>query len=298
MISIQVTFISTINLESISVLKNKINVLTLTISDVDFRNVKQSEDNVILDTGSIQGLSLTNLYFHNVTSLDDRDKTGSILYVNSWDLNSQNTIAIDNVTFVNSSMNFVSFGAFANTPPTAKQLSITNFAYTDSFIETQRKLITTEGVELNGDLVFAFENITFSNVSFYTVGSLISFGHQLPNSLQITGLTLTNIVAGRLHVESTNQQNTELLTQVSISDSTFDSINDQFSSLIITEQGGRLNVTNSSFTNIYTFEEGAVVFAGQTGTEVNFIDTVFQNNSAVTGALFHIESESVVRCYN
>ena len=54
-------------------------------------------------------------------------------------------------------------------------------------------------------------------------------------------------------------------------------------------------MTNSSFTNIYTFEEGAVVFAGPTGTEVNFIDTVFQNNSAVTGALFHIESESVVR---
>ena len=253
---------------------------------------------MILDTGSIQGLSLNNLYFENVTSLENRDKTGSILLINSWDLNSQNTIAINNVTFEKSSMNFILFGTFSNTPPATKQLSITNFEYRNSFIETQRKLINTEGVEVDEDLILKFENIAFSNVSFYTVGSLISFGHQLPNTLQMDNLTLTNIVAGRLHVESTNQQNTNLLTQVSINNSTFDNINDQFSSLIITEQGSRLNVTSSSFTNIYTFEEGAVVFAGPTGTEVNFFDTVFQNNSAVTGALFHIESESVVRCYN
>ena len=106
---------------------------------------------------------------------------------------------------------------------------------------------------------------------------------------------MKNIIQGKLYIESTNKQLTDMLTLVHIQDSVFDNIDDQYSSLIITGLGGRLNVTNSSFTNIYTFEEGAVVFAGPTATEVNFHDATFSNNSATTGALFHIESESVVR---
>ena len=101
-----------------------------------------------------------------------------------------------------------------------------------------------------------------------------------------------------MHLESTNKQNTNLLTIVSIKNSIFDSIDDQHSSLIIVNQGGILNVTNSSFTNIYTFEEGAIVFAGTSATEVNFENVIFMNNSAVTGTLFHIDTDSVVRCYN
>ena len=281
-----------------TLVSNNINVNVLTLNNINLSNVKLSEGNQIFDSGSIQGLVMNNATFSNITSNDEGDATSRILFINSWDLNSASTLTIDTISISNSSMNFVIFGSLSNVSPSAKNLAINNFEYKDSYIETQRKLVSTESIEINGDLSISLENISFSNVSFFTVGSLIYFGHQLPNSLQLMSLTLANIIAGRLHVQSTNQQNTDLSTQVSISDSTFDSINDQFSSLITTEQGGRLNVTNSSFTNIYTFEEGAVVFAGQTGTEVNFIDTVFQNNSAVTGALFHIESESVVRCYN
>ena len=103
------------------------------------------------------------------------------------------------------------------------------------------------------------------------------------------------INSGKITVESSNQKSNDLFTYVNIQDSEFDTINDQYSSLIITGNGARLNVTNSSFTNIYTYEEGAVVYAGSTATQVNFHDVIFINNSAVTGALFHIETESVVR---
>ena len=217
------------------------------------------------------------------------------MFVNSLDLNSGFDLAINNVSITHSNISFIQFGAILNTPPTTKFLYLSNFSYSNSYINANNKLISTEGIEVDGDFNIVMSAITFNNVSFDTVGTLISFGHQLPNSVQVIGLVMTNIVAGILHVQSTNQQLTDLLTFVLIQNSVFDSINDQFSSLIIVEQGGRLNVTNSSFTNIYTFEEGAVVFAGPTGTETNFIDTVFQNNSAVTGALFHTESESVVR---
>ena len=230
-----------------------------------------------------------------MTSLDESDKTSGILLVNTLDLNSQFDLEISNISISNSSTSLVSFGSIINTAPSVKHISIHNFAYNDSYIETERNLISTEGIEIEGNLVITLSQITFHQVSFYTTGNLISFGHQLPNYVEVIGLVMTNITAGGLHIESTNKQLTDILTLVHIQDSTFDNIDDQYSSLIITGQGGKLNVTNSSFTNIYTYEEGAVVFAGKTTTEVNFHDVILINNSAVTGALFHVESESVVR---
>ena len=281
--------------ESVSLIKNNANIFGLSIDDIQFYNVTKRESSWIFDTGSIQTISLTNAVFSHVTSSEEGDEAGSILFVNSLDLNSGFDLAINNVSITHSNISFIQFGTILNTPPTTKFLYLSNFSYSNSFINANNKLISTEGIEVDGDFNIVMSAITFNNVSFDTVGTLISFGHQLPNSVQVIGLVMTNIVAGILHVQSTNQQLTDLLTFVLIQNSVFDSINDQFSSLIIVEQGGRLNVTNSSFTNIYTFEEGAVVFAGPTGTETNFVHTLFQNNSAVTGALFHTESESVVR---
>ena len=258
-------------------------------------HIKQREGNWIVNTGHIQTISFTNAIFTNITGLDETDESSGILLINTLNLDSEFDIQIKNILINDSSTNFISFGSITNTPPNTKYLMMNNFTYINSYIETDRKLLLTDGIEVDKNLVIVFSQITFTQISFYNIGSLISFGHRLSDYVQVTGLVISNITAGHLHFESTNKKNTDLLTRVSINDSNFDNINDQFSSLIITSQGGRLNVTNSSFTNIYTFEEGSVVFAGPTASEVNFYDVVFLNNSAVTGALFYIQAESVVR---
>ena len=49
---------------------------------------------------------------------------------------------------------------------------------------------------------------------------------------------------------------------------------------------------------IYIYEEGAVLYAGFEKTLVSFTNWVFQNNSAVQGTIFVIESESFVNWTN
>ena len=276
-------------------LKNNANIYGITIDQVEFSSVTQGEGNSILNVGHIQTISFTNATFTNVTSFDEGDETSGILLISTLDLNSQFNIGINNIHISNSSTNFISYGSIVNTPPTIKHIEISNFTYTDSYIRTDRKLLSTDGIEVGQNLLLILRLITFNNISYYNTGSLISFGHQIFDHAQVTGLVCVKITSGKVYLKSTNQQNTDLLTRVHISNSIFDNVDNQYSSLIITEQGGRLNVTNSSFTNIYTFGEGAVVSAGATATEVNFHDVMFSNNSAVSGALFHIETESLVR---
>ena len=232
-------------------LKNNANIHGLAIDMIEFSDIKQSEGNWIIDTGYIQAITFSNATFFKIKNLDEVDETSGILFISTLDLDSQFDIEICNILFNDSTTNFISFGSITNTPLTAKHIEIANFTYINSYIKTDRKLLSTEGIEVDQNLTISLKLITFNHITFYSVGSLISFGHQLLDYVQVTGLTITDITAGRLQIESTNLQNTDLLTQVSISDSTFDSIDDQYSSLIITEQGGILNVTNSSFTNIY-----------------------------------------------
>ena len=232
-------------------LKNNANIHGLTIDTIEFSDIDQSEGNWIIDTGYIQTITFSNATFSKIKNLDEVDETSGILFISTLDLDSQFDIGISNILFNGSTTNFISFGSMINTPPTAKHLEIINSTYTDSYIRTDRKLLSTEGIEVDENFMIYLSLITFTQITFYSTGSLISFGHKLPDYVQVAGLTISDIIAGRIQIGSTNQQNTDVLTQVSISDSTFDDIDDQFSSLIITEQGGRLNVTNSSFTNIF-----------------------------------------------
>ena len=236
--------------------------------------------------------------FTNITSTNEFDETSGILYINSLNLASDLDTMIQNMTLINSDTNFISFGNVINEPTTPKSFTIDSLTYADSSMTNVRDLISTEGFETDADLTLIFQNLQFSNISFPRHGNLIHFKHQLPNSLQMSGIVVSNVTSGRLYLESSNKQNTDLLTRVSISDSTFDSINDQFTSLIILEEGARLEVTNASFSNIYTYEEGAVFFAGFQNTETDVYDSLFQNNTAMEGSIIYAESNSVVRMHN
>ena len=282
-------------IESAAILKNNAIISEFTIDNIGFSNIRQREGNWMFDTGHIQTITFTNATFNDVGSQDEGDETSGILHINTLDLNSQFDIEVSNIFISNSSANFISFGSIVNTSSVIKFFEIHNFTYIDSFIEANRKLLSTEDIKVKQNLVINFTLITFEKISFLKTGTLISFGHELSDNVFVVGLVITKIIAGKLHIESTNKQLIDVYTLVSIHDSVFDSIDDKYSSLIITGNGARLNVTNSSFTNIYTYEEGAVVYAGSTATQVNFHDVIFINNSAVTGALFHIEAESVVR---
>lgn len=63
-------------------------------------------------------------------------------------------------------------------------------------------------------------------------------------------------------------------------------------------EGARVAIEHSTFQNIYTLEEGAVIFAGNREAEIIITNSTFTENYAITGGVFNIESSSVIKLYD
>ena len=57
-------------------------------------------------------------------------------------------------------------------------------------------------------------------------------------------------------------------------------------------------ISDSSFTNIDTFESGAIINGRFQDSTVDVYNCVFQNNSAVSGGIAFVSEESVIRFYD
>ena len=121
---------------------------------------------------------------------------------------------------------------------------MSNISFSDTHFDSNKALLSTDGVELDANLQISLSNIMFSNISFPRTGTLIECKQQLPTYLTITDSSFTNLTAAVLVVESSNIQNTNLKTLVQINDTVFDSIDDQYNSLINVNEGGQLEINN------------------------------------------------------
>ena len=137
-----------------------------------------------------------------------------------------------------------------------------------------------------------------NNISYSTKGSLLLLKHQLPTQLVIANSTFLNLKSAGIKIESYNKINKNLTTQVLIQSSDFSDINGETNSLINVLEGGNLTINNWTFADIFTYEEGAVLYAGYQKTLTTIKSSVFKNSTAVKGAVFYIESQSKVLWYD
>lgn len=80
--------------------------------------------------------------------------------------------------------------------------------------------------------------------------------------MQITNSTFRNIIGGTIYVEGFNKQLTTSTTNVYISNITAENLNEGLESFIQMAEGGRLEIRESTFQNIYSQKMGSVIFAG------------------------------------
>jgi len=141
-------------------------------------------------------------------------------------------------------------------------------------------------------------DLSYSNISFERGGSLLEFNQQLANYIILDNLQVVNIYQGYISIEAANKSRLTRKTKVQIQNSKFDTINAGFFSLLILNEGALLNIMNSTFNQVSSLEEGAIIFADYQETETNIYSSSFTNNTSVKGSLFNIKDSSVVRCYN
>ena len=73
---------------------------------------------------------------------------------------------------------------------------------------------------------------------------------------------------------------------------------DMVISFIVNNEGGKLSITNSSFTNMQSYESGSVIQGGYQNSQTMIHDTVFENNTATYGGVASIQSNSVIKFYD
>ena len=159
-------------------------------------------------------------------------------------------------------------------------------------------MITVDSLHSNNEITVVFDNLTFTNIDFELGGNLIKFSHLLLNSFQLTDSSFSNITGGRIHIESYTADIGELTTKVLMVNIHADTINSEYGSFIILKTGADLTIVDSEFTNMNSYEQGSVIFAGTELTTTIIQNTVFENNTAVTGGVIYVEQRSSVECSN
>ena len=287
------------------------------ISNLNFVNVNLYKTPVIKSVSLINQISIVNSYFNggyqeSSNILFSVGIIGSIIFQNhtfsslSWEILSIDKIdmrmslnsVISNIVITNSSSSLLNFGNFINPSSTIPNILIENISFSDSEIKSSIELINTGNIFTNSAVNIILNNLKFNGIKFSNKGNLLKLNHKMPQPITISNSKFTNLTSALIVADSAGYDSIDSIMHANFFNWSFDQINNQYSSLINTNNKAVLKITNSNFSNIYSYEEGAILFAGFEKNSVDIYDWVFQNNSAVQGTIFVIESESFVKWTN
>ena len=265
-------------------------ISSLIITNWYFNQVFQSSSASLFIVGIVGSITFNNNTFIGISS--------SILSISKIDLSLGMNSQISNMNISNSSSTAITFGNFINPTSAVQTLFVENITYSNSTIDAVIDLINTQNIISTAAVKVIFNNFQFSGIEFTNKGNILDLKHILSLPIMISNSSFTNLTSSIIYADSSGSGSSGLTTQAKFVNCVFDQINGKFSSLLNTKNKAILEFTNSTFTNIYTYEEGAVLYAGFKNNSVLFTDWIFKNNSAVQGTIFVIESESFIKCTN
>ena len=272
----------------------------LTIKNSKFENIKTGNKNTIISTGEFKHFEMTNTTFSSIESEHSTDEKNFMITIGNINLDDSKSSKIEDVSIELSKISFLLFNTITGNPTKEVNFNINNVKFSNcnySYI-IEKNLIQFGNLETQADITFSIENLEFNSISFKNKGNLLKFEQQIKNPLVLNNIVIKNVDHGIIHIESANKQRLEVETKVIFENSTFQTINANYDSFITIREGGNLEIINGEFSGISCVEEGAVLFAGYRRTTTVIRNSTFTNNTAITGGIFNVESESVVKVYD
>ena len=273
---------------------NILGIWTFIVSNSVFENLQMKTGNVIIITGPVDGIEISNITFTNITGVTPTNVVNTLFEITSIDVASKNPYLIESINIYNSSSRLLMLDKVINSPNSTKYLLINNILYTNGIIEYNTNLVILGDLETQVDFIISFTNITFSNLIFGRGGNMLYFQQQIKNSVLFNNILFYNITGGSITIESANLQNLTTPTKVTFTNLTANMLNGNYHSFINILTGGSLEINNSSFANIFNIQSGAVIYAGYTNSTTTIRNSVFTNNTSLKGGVFNIEYNSVI----
>ena len=267
---------------------------SITIKNSNFKDLKVVSGGKLISAGATNGFNFSNITFTNITGVNLSDVSYSFIQISSFDLSSTNSYFIENIQIFNWVNNLFMLEKIINQSSSQAYFTVKNVSYQNSTIPYSNNLVYFGNIESQVDFDITFTNITFSNLIFERGGNMLYFQQQLKNPISFQNIFFSNITGGSITIESANKQRLDLPTKVVFQNLTANLLNGVYYSFINVLTGGVLEIADSSFSNIFNAQSGAVVYAGYTNSSTKINNSVFVNNTSLKGGVFNIEYNSVV----
>ena len=215
------------------------------------------------------------------------------------DFNTTGSFSINQVFAYNSSISLLNMRNIINTNITNSiALPISNIGYINSTFEYSDSIINLKSIEIDSTLQLQISNILMSDITFIRDGNLILFQQQTKVPMIVTNSIFQNVYGGGIQFKAYNKNNLTLTTNIIFVNMTATNCNSNTQSFMTATTGSVISVYNSSFVNNCNYMNGAVASAEALSASISFYNSVFQNNTAVKGAVFNVDNQGYISWTN
>ncbi|CAI2380520.1 unnamed protein product [Moneuplotes crassus] len=275
-------------------------VSTFSLQNSAFTSLSLGASNSLLSLQEISTLFITNCSFSSITS--EVLNPEFIINIQKLQLTGLQDSAISDLAVTGIKVPFLEIGSLTGTLEAERLVMMKNLVFRDCALPVSMDLVRFGNMESSEKVKFRFDNLVFENISFPTEGNLVKLQHQLVEQVEIVDSSFSGVSGASVHIEAANKKtevlNAGLYTKVKFLRCNFTQIDANIGSAIEVFEGARVVIEDSTFQNVYTLEEGAVLFAGRREAEVVIRNSTFREIYALTGGVFNIESSSVVKVYD
>ena len=166
------------------------------------------------------------------------------------------------------------------------------------FINKYYSIINLKSIEIDSTLQLQISNILMSDITFIRDGNLILFQQQTKVPMIVTNSIFQNVYGGGIQFKAYNKNNLTLTTNIIFVNMTATNCNSNTQSFMTATTGSVISVYNSSFVNNCNYMNGAVASAEALSASISFYNSVFQNNTAVKGAVFNVDNQGYISWTN
>ena len=273
-------------------------ILNFILTNSIFKNITVTSGVSLINVDSSTIFKFDNVTFSEVHGNSSNSISSYWVLLTNFDLSGNRNSTITNIKISNSLIGFLFFNSISNSPPDTRLLLIKNVEYLNWNFLSKYDLIVFGGIVTSENFQIQLSNISFQNMSFYFGGNLIYFESQMVNQIVMSDSYATNVTGGSILIEAFNKNNLVLPASVRLINFTTNEINALYSSFILINEGGYLDILNSNFQNVMSYESGSVISAGYQKSTTNIYNSTFKYNSAINAGVFSIQSESVVKIFN
>ena len=247
--------------------------------------------------------SIKSIYFHNldVTNIywnKSNDIYSKFLLLSGINIEGDQNSTMENIIFTSSTVSFMMVGGIQNNSTVGYFFDIKNITLTDLTFSQSKALVQFNQFSYQVNLTFTFTNWMFSNIQFENSGKLFLLGGRMYTPVIISNSTFQNLSAATIQLNPQEISDKTIIDMLNISDSAFNNINSASDSFIVAFEHGRVTVHRWTFTNMYSYESGAVMYGAYDDTQFYLYDSSFINNTSVRGSIFIFDNYAVAHIYN